>query len=708
MLLNDGLQPTANGQVGQIFIAGTGVGRGYAGAAVSTASAFLPDPWATMPGSRMYATGDLGRRTSAGIEFCGRSDSQVKMRGIRVDLAEIEQAFEREPGVQRAFALLTGAGQQSLGCLLQMESPQEIERVLLSVRGELPENLVPTQLATCTSLPLTAIGKVDAQAARSLFEEESNTGVSELELFASLQISDAERRMCSIWAEVLEVNRVRPDDDFFRLGGHSLAAIALSARISGSLKRSQEIVRLLLQCRTPRNLCKQLGAEWTTPAEREPLRSVDRSIEVDMPAAQRRLWLLDMSLAESDRPIYHTSFRLHFEGTVDRGALREAVFRVLNAHETFRLRYGLDGTRPVVRVMDIDPEIFHKVIHDGESLDWPVFDLSQPPCVRVNLSESSDGGQDLTFIVHHISIDGASLPVMHEELKEAYADVLAGRVSKPTSAIDLLDYSEWQRLQGPNNDVNHALRYWASELFGAEPTVFPKDRSASVLGSSHSGTSFRTLDNTVQSALCHASSDLGGTHFELSTAVLVSLLAAHTGQEDVLIGVPVSGRWHPQSDNLLGFLSNTLALRMDTSGDPCLADLVPHVADRMRDALGNQSVAFDDVLSSLPIRHPLRRNGLGVLMQFSHQVGGLTHTWGDSLTATVQQIADPMSRFPLSLNLTDLGNSIHLECNYDPNSYSESTIEKFIDRFVWLLEAGSAEPTVSLRRLLRSFPEGIS
>jgi hypothetical protein len=328
--------------------------------------------------------------------------------------------------------------------------------------------------------------------------------------------------------------------------------------------------------------------------------------------------------------------------------------------------------------------------------------------VRGHLSPvGEDGRRDLVLVLHHVCVDGASLPLLHDELHAAYARCLAGH---PPLAVpperDLLDYTEWQRLRTATEGSELARRYWIEELEGARPVFLPAGRPAGAApgqaGPGPAATSFRTLDAGVRAALQERSTTLGCTPFELCTAVLAAVLAAYTGQEDLLLGVPVSGRWHPQTERMLGFLSNTLALRLDTTGAPGLAELGPHVADRMRDAMTHQTIPFDDVVAALPSGHRLREAGLGVLVQFGSQTGGLTREWAAGLTATVEPATDPLARFPLSLNLTDLGDRIHLECAFDTRSYPAAVVDAFLDRFTDLLVAGCARPTTPLDALLRA------
>lgn len=690
LLLNDDLQAQSDGATGQIVIAGDGVGRGYAGAPRDTALAFLPDPWSPVPGARMYATGDLGQRTPSGIEFRGRQDSQVKIRGIRVDLTEIEHAFERQHGVKRAFALLTGSDRQTLGCLVQTETAQGLESVSAGVAQELPANMLPTQLAFCREMPLTRAGKIDAEVAR-LFLQNTNFGALPVE-----PLSPPQQKMCEIWADVLAVDSVGLDDDFFSLGGHSLSAIALSARVARTLRESQNVVREILRLRTPRLLCEELDGHWDYQSGFDRLIAVDRSQPIEMPAAQRRLWLLDLTGSPTERAAYNICVRLNFEGDLNRAALQAALNEVVARNEAFRLIYDMVDSRAVVRVLAPNDVSGRVIVFNSAPSASLVFDLTQPPFLAAFIEDGESGSTTFTLYLHHICVDGASLSLLHSDLIQAYASATSVTSFGVRPELDLLDYTEWQRTQFSQHDHQNSANYWARELVGAEPTFVPADHALSSKGV---GTLHRSLESDVAGALKTTSAQLGYTPFDLCMSVLAEVLRTRAGTDDIMIAIPVSGRWHPQSEQMIGFLTNTLPLRLDVSGQPSLADMSAHVAGKLTSAVSHARVNYDEIISELPEGNELRLNGLGVLFQYSHRESSSTLDWGRGLRATILPTADPVARFAFSMNLTDLGNEILLECNYDPDIYLKRTIQSLIEQFSRLLLASCTDPHIAMRYL---------
>jgi amino acid adenylation domain-containing protein len=700
LILDPQFDEVPMGSAGQIFISGPSVGRGYAFAPGATAESFVPDPWSPTRGDRMYATGDVGVETQDGIQFLGRMDSQVKVRGVRVDLAEVEHAFERQPGVRRASAFLMGHENQVLGCLVETDDKESSSALAEAVGLELPQRLRPSRIGICQRMPLTASGKVDVRAAAELI----TSAQSESTRDSSNNSSDAtssEIQMCQLWADVLGVDEVKPDDDFYSIGGHSLTAIALSIRISDSIDEAQDMVRDILQLRTPRALTGHMVAAGRAFRSVKQLERVDRSARVDMPAAQRRLWLYDISRRDQFRAAYNTVVKLRLIGRLNAALLRRAIITVIRSHETFRLAYSMHDDQPVVDLIDIADATYTQIFEQGTPDPARPFDLTAPPFVRASLDQDGDGQHVLTMVIHHISVDGMSLSLLYDAIRGTYDDLIEGTADVEPEKIDLLDYTEWQSRLSSEGQVRRSLNYWLDELQGAVPTAVPNSRDPKV-GQPGGPTMVRQQLNASDTVCLRSRAvALGATAFDISAAVLACLLTEYTGRSDITLAVPTSGRWHPASERVIGFLTNTVALRIDASERPTLNELVPHVTSQVRRALAHQAVAFDDVISELPPAHALKQGNFGVLVQFNHRSLETEQEWSGGVKVVIEHSVDPVARFPISLNLADLGDEIDITCNFDPQLYSDDFIETFVGRFSQLVSASVSAPDIAISSLLQ-------
>ncbi|GGM09092.1 non-ribosomal peptide synthetase [Micromonospora yangpuensis] len=613
-VLDNRLRPVPPGVVGEVYLAGVGLAHGYLNRSGLTAQRFVADPFGE-PGERLYRTGDLARWSGAGqLEFVGRGDGQVKVRGFRVEPGEIEAALLRHEAVAQAAVLAVPdpAGTLRLVAYLVAES-ESVPVVRSWLRAQLPEHLVPSVVVPLDRMPLTANGKVDRRALPAPeFAAVAGGGRS---------ARDArEEILCGLYAEVLGVASVGIDDDFFALGGHSLLAARLAAR-ARSVLGVELSIRDIFQAPTIATLGDHLAGTGRTRA-RPTVAATDHDAPVPLSYAQRRLWLVDS--LQGSGPTYNVPLAVRLTGDLDVDALQQALTDLVERHEVLRTVVGTVDGEPYQRIRPPAPVVLDRHRVDPADLDrrlseaaGHVFDLTATPPLRVTLFDLGGHEWTLLILLHHIATDGQSLRPLLGDLETAYAARHAGRAPDwPDLTVQYADYTHWQRamLGDPADPASvHAtdLAHWRQALADLpEELTLPRDRPRPTVADHTGGAVPVRIDPEVRRRIGELARQQRCTPFMVLQAALALTLTRFGAGTDIPIGTPVAGRTDPALDALVGFFVNTLVLRTDTSGDPSFADLLARVRATDLDALAHQELPFDLLLEALnPVRslarHPL-------------------------------------------------------------------------------------------------------
>ncbi|MFF9667167.1 condensation domain-containing protein, partial [Streptomyces althioticus] len=557
------------------------VGRGYLNDPRRTAGAFVADPYSDEPGARMYRTGDrVVHRTDGQLEFLERVDHQVKIRGHRIEPGEVEAALRAVPGV--ADAVVTVARDPSGGARLvaHLAGGADPAAVRAELARTLPDYMVPAVLVPMAALPLTPNGKVDRKALPV-----PDFGALRRERRAPA--TEREALLCALFAEVLELDEVGADEDFFALGGHSLLAgrvvTALRARLGVELP-----IRTLFEAPTPFALALALdGAE---PA-REELVAGPRPERIPLSPGQQRLWFL--SQLDAAGATYHLSHAVRLTGALERAALAEALADVVARHESLRTVFPAEDGRPHQRVLPVGeagPEL--PVVpftgRTAEELDAELaaragtpFDLAAEPPLRAVLFETGVEEHVLLLVQHHIAADGWSVRPLVDDLQAAYRARLAGGAPEWAELpVQYADYTLWhRRLLGDQDDpgslMSRQLDYWAGQLSDLpEELSLPVDFPRPAVPSYRGATVPLRLDAQAHRALAELARESGASPFMVVQAALAVLLGKLGAGTDIPVGTPVAGRTAEALDSLVGFFVNTLVLRTDLSGDPTFRTLV--------------------------------------------------------------------------------------------------------------------------------------
>ncbi len=610
---------------GDLYIAGLGVARGYLKAASMTAECFLPHPFSVQEGARLYKTGDRVRyRGNGTLEFLGRRDQQVKVRGYRIELAEIEAVLSRHPAVRQSVVLLRQDALRDPRLVAYVVSRQPDGSLMGSqlrsyLQEQLPDYMVPWQVVVLETLPLLPNGKVDRRALPS--PEAYNTG---LERIIEEARTPVEELLVQIWCEVLGDEQVGIQDNFFDLGGHSLLATQIIARVQAELQ-VQVPLQSLFENPTIAELARRveqaLGGE--RGVEVASLVPASRRRELPLSFAQRRLWFLDQLEPESIAYLIASAQRLH--GALDMAVLECSIEELVRRHESLRTTFQLYEDQPVqvihsagvfhlplldLRGLEQDERVYEARRLAGQEARQPC-DLARGPLLRIYLLWLDAEEYVFLSTMHHVITDGWSNDVFGRELTTLYRAFAAGKPSPlPPLPIQYADFAVWQRQWLQGEVLETQLAYWRRQLAEVPPLELPTDHHRPPVQTFHGGTQSVRLPVALYEELIKLSQQEDVTLFMLLLAAFQVLLARYTGQTDISVGTAIANRLRPELEGLIGFFINTLVLRTDLSGNPSFVDLLRRVREVALGAYTHQDVPFEHLVEVLQPERDLSRSPL--------------------------------------------------------------------------------------------------
>ncbi|MGW1131925.1 amino acid adenylation domain-containing protein [Streptomyces griseoluteus] len=712
-VLDDRLRPVPPGVVGELYVSGRGVARGYLGRAGLTATRFVADPYGG-DGARMYRTGDLARWTADGdIEYAGRVDGQVKLRGFRIEPAEIENTLLADPAVRSARVLVredVPGDPRLVGYVVPAPGTAPDAAALARTVGRaLPAYMVPSAFVLLDALPLNANGKLDH---RALPAPRAATAAGRAPRTAHEEV------LAGLFADVLGVDAVGVDDDFFALGGHSLLATRLTGRVRTALGAELDL-RTLFEHPTVASLAAVLD---TSGAARPALVPQDRPATVPLSFAQQRLWFLNR--AEESGDTYNVPLVLDLEGPLDTDALRGALADVVARHESLRTVFAEeDGVaRQVVldaaHAAELVPLAVEEPPAGADAEVWAEeavarlagapFDLAGGVAFRAGLLRLAADRHVLVLVPHHVVADGWSLAPLSRDVGAAYRARLAGQDTPdwPALRVQYADYALWQRaLLGEDGDpdslAGRQLAFWREALHGAPDLLeLPLDRPRPAVPSHRGGAVPFELPAAAHAALTGLARAAGCTPFMVLQAALAVTLSAHGAGDDIPLGTAVAGRADEALDDLVGFFVNTLVLRTDLSGDPTFRELLGRVKEFDLAAFSHGDIPFERLVEAVnPERsgdhHPLfqtmlvlqsqERAGIDLPGVTSRDRSGHTGISKFDLTFSLTENAAPADR---SRPARGIGG--YLE--YATDLFDEATARDLCDRFTRVLTEAVRHP----------------
>jgi amino acid adenylation domain-containing protein len=687
-------EPVPAGVAGEVWIGGAGVARGYHGRPDLTAERWVP----AESGRRFYRTGDLGRcRPEGTIEFLGRIDHQVKLRGFRVELGEIEAVLRRHPSVDDAAVVLQEGEDWRL--VAYVVGPVSDLRAWLAER--LPEYMVPATFVEIEALPLTPHGKVDRRALAQRAPEMATDAPVEPPR------SPAEELLVGVFREVLGTERIGVRDGFLALGGHSLLATRVVLRVRQTFG-VQLPLRRLLEGASAAELAPELEAAQRG-APLPPVVPFSREAPLELSFGQQRLWFLDRLAPGS--AAYNFPFALRLLGPLNLHALRRTFDEVVARHEVLRTSFPTLEDRPVQAVAPVGPWPLPLIDCSGlpdpqiEAERWIAiegarpFDLARGPLFRTMLVRTGREEHVLLVSNHHAVFDDWSAALLASEVAALYGAFAAGRPSPlPPLPVQYADFAAWQRAWLSGERAEQELDWWRGRLAGIDIARIPPDRPRGMGPSRADQRTMEPLPAAVARGLRDLSRKEGATLFMTLLAAFHGLLHRWTGARTVTVGTPVANRHHAATEDLIGFFVNTLAVPLDLSGDPPFRELVRRSREAALGAWAHQDLPFERIVEAL---QPDRRAGLQPLFQ---AMFSLRRPWPDldlpGLSIRPLEVQrDQAAPFDLSVSLEEGEDGLIGGAEFDAGLFDPATVDALLADFRRLLEAVAADPDLLLSAL---------
>ena len=671
-LLDWQMQPVPWGVVGEVYIGGIGLGRGYLDRADLTAERWVPHPFSSEPGARLYKTGDLARYCSNGaIEFVGRVDYQVKVRGYRIELGEIEAVLSEHPAIQDCVVLAREdeLANKRLVAYLVVHQAQTltVSDVRSYLRDRLPASMIPSACVVLDALPLTPNGKVDRQAlpAPEEVQEAEPAGPQEARTLM-------EELLVGIWSQVLGRRQVGIDDNFFELGGHSLLATRLMAQVRAMLEVEVPL-RTVFEAPTVAALAQRVEqrVRQSQGSHLPALEARERPEEIPLSFAQQRLWFLDQ--LEPSSTAYLIPSALRFQGELTVEMVQRSLEQLVQRHESLRTTFVLQGEQPVqvihppelcvVPVIDLQgllPEHREHQVKEvlQQEAEQPC-DLERGPLLRMALLRLEPQEHVLLLTLHHIITDGWSSQIVMHELSTLYQTQVSGQPS-PLSALPIqyADYALWQRAWLQGEVLTEQLAYWRKRLAGILPLALPTDHPRPAVQTYRGALQSLLLPQRLLEALQVLSRQEQVTLFMLLLAAWQVLLARYSGQSDISVGTPIANRRQGELEAVIGFFVNTLVMRTDLSADPSFVQVLQRVREVALGAYTHQDIPFEKVVEELEPERDLSRSPLfQVMFILQHPAQELGELVGLSIKPLV--VESSTSKFDLTLSLRRQSKELH-------------------------------------------------
>ncbi|EJM23964.1 non-ribosomal peptide synthase/amino acid adenylation enzyme [Pseudomonas sp. GM21] len=684
-----------NGGVGELCIGAPAcLAQSYFDRPALTAERFLPDPFAREPGARLYRSGDLARYNAAGhLEYVGRIDQQVKIRGLRIEMGEIEACLQACEDVREA-AVIAQDGTRLVAYIVVSDAvvseADYLEGLKAVLRQSLPEYMVPSHLILLARLPLNNNGKLDRRALPRV-----ETSDAQRDFVAPVQ--GLETQLALIWQDVLQVERVGRNDNFFELGGHSLLVLQVISRVRQHLHLELSVNSLFS------------AATLAEFAERAALASVSgqpilQPAPVDQPPmlsyAQQRQWILWQLDPQS--PAYNIPAALRLKGSLNLGALREAFAQLQARHQTLRTTFEQDGqqARPVLHdtlALQLEQRTLDQLSVDSavaEEIARP-FDLRNGPLWRVLLLQVNTDEHVLVLTVHHIAADGWSMQVMVDEFSALYQAAVDGNAANLNSLpVNYSDFARWQRDWLEAGEGARQLGWWSEQLAGSQtPLQLPSELIRPARRSERGASLMLNVDRELLAGLRHRAQEQQVTLFMLLLASFQTLLHRQSGQSSISVGVPSAGRSRLETEGLIGFFINTQVLRAEIDGQQPFSALLQQVKQVALGAQANQDVPFEQLVDALQPDRSLNHSPLfQVLYNHQQQMGSRVERKVADLQVERLHWQQHTTQFDLVLDTQEHDEALDASLTYATQVYDEASMQRLAEQWLNLLRAVVKNP----------------
>lgn len=714
-VLDERLRPVPIGVPGELYIGGVGLSRGYLNRPDLSAERFIPDPFSSEPGQRIYKTGDLVRyRLDGNLDYLGRIDHQIKLRGFRIELEEIEVVIHQFPGIKTAAVGVheDQSGEKSLCAYLVPDSSItegfSVAKLQAFLKTKLPDYMVPARFMMLDHLPLTPNGKID----RTALPAPDHSALPSAAHYAPPRTA-TEQLLATIMSHILRVDRVGLNDNFFELGGHSLLGVRLQSRIRDAFQIELPL-RQIFDSATLFELASSIDAIRAAGqiSEMPAIEPVPRDQEIPLSFAQQRLWFLDQ--LQPNSPFYNIPIALRAIGNLKISALKQSINHVVQRHETLRTSFKGSKGKPyqiisdqagikidiidLTQISKVDQEL--KVQHLATEEAIQRFDLSSGPLLRVCIIRLQPEHHFILVTMHHIISDGWSMAIFIKEVAACYQAICQEQaISLPELPIQYADFANWQRSWLTGSVLEQQLDYWKQQLAGLPPLLeLPIDKPRPPIQSANGATLTRKLSLDLLKTAKNFSGQENVTLFMTLLAVFKTLLFRYTGQGDIAVGIPHANRNRSEIEGLIGFFVNTLVLRTQLGDAPSFKELVRRVREVTLGAYAHQDLPFEMLVEAIQPQRDLSHTPLFQVM-FVMQNMPLEPLELPGLTFEPIQIETRTAKFDLSLIASEAPDGLEIIVEYNTDLFYPATIQRIMDHFERLLNLAISKPDQPISRL---------
>ncbi|MGP1375916.1 MAG: amino acid adenylation domain-containing protein [Almyronema sp.] len=706
-VLDQHYQLVPSGVVGELYIGGAGLARGYLHRPDLTAAVFIPHPFSATPGARLYKTGDLARyRPDGTLECLARLDHQVKIRGFRIELGEVETALNQHPQVQQAVVLAEAAlgnSQQLVAYVVwasETGTPADLRRWL---KTKLPDYMVPAVFVALERLPLTANGKVDRRQLPQLTEAQAIAAATTAIAFRT----PVEEILVGIWQAVLQQKAVGLQNNFFELGGHSLLATQVISQMRQAFQMEIPL-RHLFEFPTVAELAASVERLQLTATATSlpPLKPRDKAEPLPLSFAQQRLWFL--AQLEPASPFYNVPAAVRLQGDLNISALQRSLATLVNRHEVLRTAFAAQAGQPVPVVSEtvalplplIDLSALpisqqDKVVSDlAQAEAQQPFALNCSPLLRVRLVQMQPQVQVLLLTLHHLVSDGWSMGVFIQEMADLYQAFCQEQPS-PLAELPLQygDFATWQRQYLQGDRLASQLAYWQQQLAGAPPVLeLPYDYPRPAVQTFRGERYTFSLSAAQTQGLKQFSQQQNCTLFMTLLTAFQILLARYSGHDDIVVGSPIANRNRAEIEGLIGFFVNTLVLRTDLSGQPTVQQALHRVREVALAAYAHQDLPFERLVEALQPERSLSHAPLFQVM-FIWQNAPTAALALPGLSLSLIESQTQAAKFDLTLSLRETDAGISGALDYNCDLFTAATITRLVAHWQQILAVMVAAPS---------------
>jgi amino acid adenylation domain-containing protein len=699
-ILDDNLHPVPIGIPGEIYIGGIGVGAGYINRPRLNAERFIKDPFSKKPDARLYKTGDLARfRETGNIEFLGRADFQVKLRGLRIEMGEIEARICEITGIDQSVVVMheDALGEKRLVAYVVAQGQQSLDHRQLkrALSETLPVYMVPSVFIQLDAFPKNRSGKIN----RHLLPDPAGELITEIDGDVQSPRSFIEQGLVEICQDLLDAQNISVKDNFFEKGGHSLLATRLASRIRKVYKIELPLNKVF-ENPVLFNLAREIQTMISGESyfEEDDILPVSRENHLPLSFSQQRLWFLEQ--LSPGNLFYNIPTAIKIFGHPDLEILAQAFEMVINRHEVLRTTFSSQDGVPIQIIHDhLDFELLYDDLsmvsaQEAEDIIQDVirkeaqtcFDMEQGPLFRVRLLKENAGTYIAMLTMHHIITDGWSIEILIKELAVLYETLATGtEAALPRLPVQYADYSVWQRDWLETNVLTRQLAYWKEHLGKGDhildlPTDFPRP---AVLSQNGAEISFE-LPRGLLKQLKRMAQKQGVTLYMVLLAAFQTLLYRYSGQEQINIGTAVANRRREELEDLIGFFVNTLIMRADFSEEPSFEDFLDQVRENSIAAYANQDLPFEMLVEEIQPKRdlshtPLFQVAFSYQNQSPHQIGFTNLQWEPL------EVFSGTSKFDLTLTINDGGEVFSGVFEYSTDLFKASTIQRMVGQYEHLL-----------------------